>query len=63
MFTKAWRWRSFSLQVFPGALPSIKPQPPLNARWLGLFQDRTEALAAAEKLRKEDTDVCGICKP
>src|SRR3954447_580253 len=28
MFTKAWRWRSFSLQVFPGALRSIKPSGP-----------------------------------
>jgi hypothetical protein len=28
MFTKAWRWLSFSLQVFPGALPSIKPSGP-----------------------------------
>jgi hypothetical protein len=28
MFTKAWRWLSFSLQVFPGALPLIKPSGP-----------------------------------
>ena len=25
---KAWRWLSFSLQVFPGALPSIRPSGP-----------------------------------
>ena len=41
----------------------LKKQPPLNARWLGPFQNRAEALAAAEKLRREDTDVCGVCKP
>ena len=28
MFTKAWRWRSFSLQALPGALPSIRPSGP-----------------------------------
>jgi hypothetical protein len=28
MFTNAWRWLSFSLQAFPGALPLTKPSGP-----------------------------------
>jgi len=38
-----------------------KPAP-RRARWLGPFQDRSEALTTAKNLRKEDTDLCRICK-
>ena len=41
----------------------VRKQPPRRTRWLGPFQARAEALTTAEKLRKEDTGVCGFCTP
>jgi hypothetical protein len=42
---------------------SSPESPAKRTRWLGPFPDRTEALATAESLRKENTASCRVCQP